>query len=163
MNLIDRDRRFREAADALVVAISTIVRTQQADPLLLLFVLVHRTSPEVYRASLKNGASECGGGFSLQVSERSFDADDPMARLPVDTIACFVSIGEWHKAMGLPLDRLSSLRFERDEEISVWEAVVSKRKATGATTADAVTAADMLIVAAREAASKLPDGAETVH
>jgi hypothetical protein len=163
MNTVDRDRRFREAADALVHAIRQTVQTQpDTDPLTLTFLLVHATSPETFRALMANNGSICGDGFAFAVGQRDLEGS-PLNDVAADRIACMISIDNWHKALGLPLDRLSELRFERDEEISVWESVVSQQRTTGATMAEAVTAADMLIVAAREAASKLPDGPEMLH
>lgn len=106
MNIIDRDRKFREAEEALEHAIRAALRTQRLDPLSLTFLFVHRSAASTYRALLANGGTECGGGFAIAIGQRSLLPNDPLIRLPADHIACMISIGEHHKALGLPLDVL---------------------------------------------------------
>lgn len=109
MNSIDRDRMFRDAQEGLIKAISAVVRTHNADPLALMFVLVHRTSRATYEAAISVGATEPVDGFALKIAERDTDPGNPLARIGADEIACMISIDNRHKALGLPLDVLGTV------------------------------------------------------
>lgn len=106
MNSIDRDRKFREAQDALVHTIRTVVRTQGADPLTMTFILVHKTSCELYQAVVARGGTPTIDGYAISVGDREVSASDPLWRIAPDEIACMISIDDYHKALGLPLDAL---------------------------------------------------------
>ncbi len=106
MNVVDRNRKFREAQEQLVHAIVVSTRTGHGDPLAFVYMLVHRTSAEMFRMCVRQGGKQTEDGFALRVVERSHAPDDPMAGISADRIACMISIDGWHKALGLPLDVL---------------------------------------------------------
>jgi hypothetical protein len=102
---VDVLMQFREAEDALESTIRTLVAERVVrDPLDVVFVLVHESSGVVFRHMVESGGAECGDGYALGVGVRN--ADDPLSGIPSDQIACMISIGNRHKALGLPLDVL---------------------------------------------------------
>lgn len=106
MNSIDRDRKFREAEEVLLHMLRTVTKTNDVDPLTVLFSLIHKTSPTIYRAAVSGGATETADGFAVSVRERTGLKAELGVEPPADHIACMISIDGASKLIGVPIERV---------------------------------------------------------
>ena len=103
MNSIAR-ARLVERGRKLVVEAMRAGLERGGDPLTIVFLAIHRTSPASYRANVEAGGVE-RDGFVVHVAPRSPPTNEVISAIPADLIACLVSVDDEPQFFGLDFER----------------------------------------------------------